>query len=484
MSKEWPKPEVRKVRDEPIGGQIKACSLLSDVEVAELVEVVTHAGAEQKQAVKARKQYVNLDAEMDPDQPHPEFGRRIRLKARIKWKAGDASRSLAGKLVFWSAKALAKWRSSDMAESDAEGFGSAGSGLYIWASPTDAAGWTPVVEFYLSQYGGDEFEVYASSTLGLCSGPKAGPYTVWRRLFYDIAEMKTADGDDKYSLSEGAQYRLKEGFADVFIELEDTGKRHLGDYRENFEDDYEAAAWANQNCSPDRVPLKVHYCVVDRYCERKSITQLSVDEVVYHSPFTSIHKIFPHEFSGAKWIVKLEYLREGKFVPLDAQVRLDGARGFRKFIVDFSGTPVTPTPEAQVLIRLTYLMGEPALGLADDDTLHVMICKGVAGDVNLAYDSDIANTCIHETGHALGLVSREMKWRFRSKEHHGHCRLSKCVMWWQHSEERLNRFHNEQMGNPGCRTHLRGKALDRATMKPHWDFHGEHAPILFHPRKI
>src|SRR5438046_1703475 len=114
--KEWPKPEARSLPDDPIGAQVKACSLLSDVVVAELCEVFTQAGAEQPpQAVKARKQYVNLDDETDPAVPHPEFGQYIGLKARLKWKDGDPNRSLAGKVVYWSAKAISKWSTKELA---------------------------------------------------------------------------------------------------------------------------------------------------------------------------------------------------------------------------------------------------------------------------------------------------------------------------------------------------------------------------------
>jgi hypothetical protein len=487
MSREWTRPEGRDFEDVPVVKQTKPCDLLTDVVVDELVEVFRHAGVEKTQKPTARKQYVNLDEETDPGAPHPEYGRCIGLKVRVKWKKGDASRSLAGKVVYWTAKAISKWSTKELAPSETEGFGSPGSGDYLWASLTDAAGWTPVVKFYLSQYGGDEFEISASSCLGE-KGPKAGPFTVWRRLYYDVAEMKSADGKDKFRFPESAHGRLKAAYADVYIEFEDTGERHLGEYRENFETDPDAMAWARENCGAARVPQKVHFCVVDRGCLRDSAQQQFVEDVAYGQQFTSQRKIFPHDFSGTRWLIKLEYRSEGVYRPLDVEPKLLGTRGRRKFTIDFSGTPVTPTPTAQVLIRLTYLEAEPSLGFADDDTLHIMICKGTEYEYSGSdTDREVAGTAIHETGHALGLVSKKMKWRFRSKEHEGHCRFDTCVMWWSHTAERGSRFHSELIGYPGCRTYLRAKALDRETMRRSWDFRDPHdrvQPILGPPRKI
>src|SRR5262245_21034592 len=127
------------------------------IKLVELVEIFTEKGTEKQQPATGRKQYINLDPKSDPNVPHPDYGRVIRLKARVEWNSGDKSKSLSGQNLYWYKKGDGANRAG-LTGVEKEGFGSAG-GPDKSSVKTDAKGWTPVIEFYLSRYGGDKFDV-------------------------------------------------------------------------------------------------------------------------------------------------------------------------------------------------------------------------------------------------------------------------------------------------------------------------------------
>ena len=79
-----------------VGGTAEPCPLTRQVRVVELVEVVRHGRRTTTRTPAPRDQFVNLDERVDPSNPHPEYGRCIRLKARVEWVAGDPNRPLNG----------------------------------------------------------------------------------------------------------------------------------------------------------------------------------------------------------------------------------------------------------------------------------------------------------------------------------------------------------------------------------------------------
>jgi hypothetical protein len=295
---------------------------------------------------KGWPQYVNLDEKTDSSKPHPNYGRFIQLKVRVQ--CSDGSTSPAGQTVYLSYVAGGKNRTG-LAAADKEGFGSAG-GPSTTSVTTDGKGWTPVIKFWLSAYGGDEFSVVASLTpTSSPSDAKTGTYVVWRRIFYDVLEMKTKDGAGKYELSPAIQAKVKAGYQDVFIDLYDNGKRALGDYHDNFDEVEKAFKWADGYCTADQVPLKLHICVVDRvhsvgwYVWCQGATQVRKMPPMLSS-IRRRAKISAYDYSGHAWLVKKEYQDGTTWKTLSAKVTLDGSRGKRKFIVDFTGTSLIPSP--------------------------------------------------------------------------------------------------------------------------------------------
>src|SRR5262245_4365245 len=177
------KKKRQRRKKKKVGGTTQPCP---KVRMAELVEVTDQAGGGQTTApAQGRdRQFVNLD----PAPGHPEFGRVIKLKARLQWASGNPKRSLAGQKIYWYYKPWPTNRAGLTGQLP-EGFDSPG-GPKQKTTPVDAQGWTPVVEFHLSKYGGDKFDIYATEDSAFQGGLSSGTYTVWRKLFYELDCMK------------------------------------------------------------------------------------------------------------------------------------------------------------------------------------------------------------------------------------------------------------------------------------------------------
>ena len=194
----------------PAGSTEQSCPLQKPhlVEVVEVVArsplgVVVGAGAASgKLATKTTrtdkngglfKQFINLDKDIDgADKRHPEYGRAVELRARI-----EGGGSLAGQTVkFTCTKTDGPDRPTGMTAltgGAAHGFGSAGGDESATAS-TDAEGWTGTVEFHLSQYAGDSFEISAQLLEGGAPAGavmKIGKYEVWRKFWYQSTHATT-----------------------------------------------------------------------------------------------------------------------------------------------------------------------------------------------------------------------------------------------------------------------------------------------------
>jgi type VI secretion system secreted protein VgrG len=226
-----------------------------DIELVELVEVVHHAGGDAKQSPSSRKQYVNMAAAND----HPEFTRIIKLKARVRWRSGDQSRSLAGKSVHWYFTAGGSNRASLAPASLKGGFDSNGGAEHKDTS-TDSDGWTPVVEFHASQYGGDEFTPSATLDPGYTGGLQAGTYTVWRRLFYEVDCMNRVDGGTFSNVVNEAGIRGE--FARQFVEVVKVGRDSTPAYRRVLMSN-DVAAFATSVRDQNMSPRYFHLIYVD-----------------------------------------------------------------------------------------------------------------------------------------------------------------------------------------------------------------------------
>ena len=461
-----------------VGSQKQPCPLKDKIKLVELVEVVIHKGKQTTQPVKGRKQYINLDDKFDPNKPHPEYGRCIRLKARVEWVSGDKSRSLAGEKVYWYSKADSNNRDrAKLKGEQKDGFGSPGSTKTKDASTTDKKGWTPVMQFYLSLYGGDKFEIFATENSNHTGGLKAGPYEVWRRMWYEVTEMKKKSGG-KFELPNGVLTNVKKAYENIYIELVDTGLRHEGEFKDNLRFP-EYFKWADKYCSASYVPWKVHYAVLHHAADKLEKTDF---DGVKTNTYTMKNSFRPYDFDGAKWLISAEYtsqaenenrlisdFRGWKSFPT-GNVTLIGTNPTRKIHIDFKNTGVDPTKNPQVA-RVRYYEADVNNGWGGS-SLHLIICRGAFDEYynNIVYA--MSGTCIHEPGHSFGLVSmREThSWETSDQAHKNHCKFEDCVMWFQGTSTRGHDFHTINKSDPGCHTYIRGLDMSRDKMNPIWKF--------------
>lgn len=336
------------------------------------------------------------------------------------------------------------------------------------------------VTLNLSMYGGDKFRV-GVRIAGSKKYKYSGWFSVWRKLYFDIVEMKTKDGSSKYEMPGSVLTRIKKGFEKSFIELQDTGVRHLGAYKDNFDVIENGFKWADKYCSNKGVPQKIHFSVIDHaapksgtYGARTKTVEFDANTVKY----TSRKKIRPYDFSGHNWLKKAEYetmkstlfgWRKTWKEFSTGKIKLDGKRGRRKIKVDFSGSDRTPSNKNKVKVKITYLQPGSYGGWGGSNSLHLLICRGEYLDITTSANANnqIIVAGMHEVGHALALVKRSSAWH--DSAHKAHCVHKNCTMWFESSPGN-EEFHNETISDPGCRTFVREADLSKNALKDRWKF--------------
>ncbi len=343
-----------------------------------------------------------------------------------------------------------------------------------------------------STFGGDSFTV-TGTTAKSKKAPHAAVVSskkieVWQKLYFDVLEMKRPTGGGVFEWKGAIQSEVIAAFKDAFVELIDTGKRAKGDYVRNFESVEDGFKWADKNTDPAGVPFKVHFCVIDS-CHPGSAPygpkDVTVTESATASPWTSAGPILPHDtapgwwgtsFRKPSWFKKVQYQKaDGTWADLDDdKVKLAAGRGRRSWIADLSGTGVTPTAAKPVPVKITYKQAFPAGGWGGSNALHLLICRGFyedeasKGALGGSVDGCITTACIHEPGHALGLVSSAAP--THDATHSSHCTVLTCTMWWT-SNEGNYRFHPESAAvMDACRARVKGGHFTRAVLNPMWKY--------------
>ena len=200
-----PKPSANGASASPPACTTTECPLKKP-HLVELVEVVARSplgtvigagGASGKIATTttrtdknggAWKQYINIGKDVDgSSKRHPEYGRYVEVRARIE--GGD---SLSGKQIKLRYELTAGKDRPALTGAPKEGFAGGGETLTV---STDAEGWTDATKFFLSQYAGDQFKVFAQ-LLDDSGKPSGGEknvvgYEVWRKFWYQITRAST-----------------------------------------------------------------------------------------------------------------------------------------------------------------------------------------------------------------------------------------------------------------------------------------------------
>lgn len=386
------------------------CSEENQVVLAMLREEVSYNSATHRQEPPTRKQYVNLDPSVSGG-PHYDHGRVIYLRAKLRWRSGDASRSLAGNHVYWKIEPDSGNR-VDIANSLKHGFDSAGSTTITKISTVDSDGWTPVVEVHLSNYGGDVFTVRATENVSYTGGETTGQFSVWKKIYYTLGCMPRTDGTS-YS-NRVTEADLVSQYGNSFIELSRIGSVSSLTYQHLVEWD-DTGTWASSNL-PATTPRTLNFALIDTLPIRAPV------------PFTKEadppRNVFSWTLSGgsyafdlssqAQWLVQARYYdkRQSEASRVmhnlpNNKVTLTLSGLDYRLQVDVSAAASTALPRNHMHVVLNLKKRDIMSGQSRGATTIVAmrwrekVFSGSEGPATM-------KTMTHEAGHFLGLAPKKL----------------------------------------------------------------------------
>ncbi|MCJ7602701.1 MAG: hypothetical protein MUO63_14530 [Desulfobulbaceae bacterium] len=465
-------------------GLILTCTTKDDsVQLVELVEMYKNKGAWKQAPVAGRRQFINLDEKVDAANDHPEFGRPVWLKARLQWVSGDKTRSLAGKNIYWYAKPD-KANNAMLKKKQKGSLDSAGGGKDKKKLSTDKDGWTKPIPYYLSLYGGDKFDIYATIDSGYKGGMKAGAYTVWRKFWFQVSEMDDRSGGGLFGLPGTVTTDLVAGYEKAKIEFSEKGPRGKIPHKGNTPKSAISKLGKTHFVKDDLVPFKCHLMTCDYGGQTTKIMKAKDKFTAAKWTSPDSYFLWPHD-GPLSWKVEAKY-KDGKAwknIPdanLNPQWDFTQPAGYQKLEIDFSkaGSPVMPSAKAPVDVKFKLKCAGPNFYYGwGGGSAHILLCTGMVRDNEWPKDGALIqrSDAVHEIGHALGLVNMpptkagaHNAFETKDKKHKKHCKEpgTSCAMYWGSSTTRLTTFHS--IGGNGCNEHLRTQDFSRSVMKPLW----------------
>jgi hypothetical protein len=456
--------------DQPAGGP-KKCPLEDEYELVELIEVVTQdeekfvKGAADQTADTAIvtksverkdkdgaafKQYINLDPMLEGQAKcHPEYGRIVRFRARVKQKSG-ATDKLAGVKVVFECKRTDGPRRADPGGSEPaifsvaalttaqqEGFGGAGGGATT-SSVSDAKGWTSAVELHLSEFAGDQFEVSAKLDAAVKGAAGASPrktkanYAVWRRFWYQMTYAKGYAAQQP-TTTEGAWAEVfaemvlvsKKEFEKADLPADLQGRTFMPEYQlkqgggagivANVGDSSNIGEFvSNAKMKLDvetEHPVKGNLIVCEYQCDPQGASQLKNYKLTANGQSITIASgtggsivSKPPVLAGAPLVVVGEWgLKDSPWTKggdiLDANIEIAPGRGSTMEVkVNLPAGAPTPTAAKPVWVRLQLETSEGFLGWATAGGI-VAVYRPSAAAGSQGSLEDFNDTAAHEFGH-------------------------------------------------------------------------------------
>ena len=406
------------------------------------------------------KQFINIKKDVEgKDKRHPEYGRKIIFKARIKREDGKKEK-LAGVLVKFSFKEIKAdtrqnpdadlWKDANLTGSQRPGLGSK-NGANATTLRTNDKGWTKEISFYTSAYGGDKYNVSAELHPTVKTSKRRPPkksknYIVWRKFWY---QMTYADG---YGAKEPKQ--TAKAFEEIFVEMIKTAEQKFK--KEDFSEDlrkrtfYEKYQFklkagnatvvnigtgnikafgtkiqggktvpkhANLGLDPEKKhPVKENLIVCEYQCDPKGRTSTSVHEIKSNGAEVTLSAADKENLVVTKPALKANsklvvtgkwrkkgstWSRGGKIV--DQCIEISSARDSLLTIkVDLSKgatkNPPIPTEAKPIKIKLKLEAGKGYAGWAPAEGI-VAVFRPDAGANEGGTETNYNDTVAHEFGH-------------------------------------------------------------------------------------
>jgi hypothetical protein len=462
--------------------------------VTHVMEVVSNGKGEKLEIARSRKQFVNLDAQVQKDHAHPEYGRAVKVRAKVVSYGDTGKTSPANCPVHFWAKAGAK-NATGLSGAHGAGFDSAGSGTLQKTVQSGDDGWTPDVVFHLSDRAGDEFTLYAAEHKEGEAGAtpaSAGPYTAWRCVFYQLTKMDPAPDGTRFDTPPGCVAKLRESLLPAFIELRpgSNASATVG-YRENLlpADRGTVEASARAHAQDDTVPFKTNIIFVDHADTVKKDPH--EDKGAIPPVPTAAGVPIPNHVTS-EWFVYLPNpIVSAKYREVGARVWQDlphpklevdpaapagtqpGMDKWVRIVGEIPNRDATKSYEYRFERRIVDVHA----GGWGGTTGSLFICLGSNRRKNVAAPTaqEVQQVLAHELGHALGLVPTTASWRDTdsrddkySLRHCGHRNTDmtpRCVMWWQLGNEGNNRYDFCHLNDPDDCLHTLLKVdMGRAAM--------------------
>jgi hypothetical protein len=510
MSKKSPSnPSSGPGCDQPGAGSSAPCPLADQYELVELIEIVVQdvekfvkgaadettdttlvtLSVERKAKDGAAfKQYINLDPQLEgAAKCHPEYGRVIRFRARVKQKDGKTDKLSGVKVVFKRERVdgpqrtdpggtePAIWSVANLTAAQQDGFGGPGGNAET-SSITDANGWTSAVELHLSEFAGDQFKVSAqldASVKGAAgSTPKKtkASYVVWRRFWY---QMTYADG---YAAQRPTD--AEAAFAEVFAEMVRASEKKFtkADLPADLQDrtflpeyqlkqgggngivanvgdnsnigEFSSNAKMNLDVKPEQ-PVKGNLIVCEYQCDASATSQLKDYKLTAAGQTITIAQgaggpiiSKPAIRAGAtlvafgEWSLTAAPWTKGGNIT-DADVEIDAARASTLAVkINLPAGAPAPSVAHPVWVRLQLQTAESFLGWATAGGIVAVYQPSAAAGAQGSL-VDFNDTTAHEFGHKFNQTPKPAKQPDSLKDHplqyvgHGgsgsHCRHAATV---------------------------------------------------------
>lgn len=395
------------------------------------------------------KQYINIEQDINgQSNRHPEYGRKICFRARIKQKNGKTDKLSGIAVNFTSVKTNGPHRSNPsggknvwkdatgLKGNQKHGFDSE-NGLEKKTVSTDSNGWTSIVSFYVSQYGGDKFKISAKmdpTTKGADSNTiHTKNYQVWKKFWY---QMTYAD-----SYLAKTPTKAASAYAQVYTDMVKTNTKKFK--KEDFSADLQGRTFMKEymlkvgganktianvgtgnisdfslknklklDIEPTKYPIKENLIVCEYQCDAKPQTAISKYKLTSDGQSIKIIRgtsgsiiSKPAVKAGATLVVtggewsrtKIPWARGGSID--DTNISIDSGRTTTLHVKVTlpSGAP-TPTVAAPVYVKLQLETAKNYLGWATSAGI-VCVYRPSAAAGKSGSEEDYNDTVAHEFGH-------------------------------------------------------------------------------------